>query len=129
MSINLQNYININFLRRQHTIYGVFFCNLICKYAFSTILLIDAHHKLFEAEWRAHSSVNFVTQDNGLVPVRRQSIIWTNAGSLIIVPSEKNGVILTKIKQFSYKKWVSKYFVKNGRNVDSALMLKLLAPQ
>ena len=42
--------------------------------------------KMNEAEWRIYASVNQVAtgSDNGLSPVRRQVIIWTNAGILSI---------------------------------------------
>ena len=38
--------------------------------------------QLIEAEWRIYASLNWVIigSDNGLSPVRRQAIIWTNAG-------------------------------------------------
>ena len=43
---------------------------------------------LIEAEWRIYASLNWVIigSDNGLSPVRRQAIIWTNAGILLIGP-------------------------------------------
>ena len=43
--------------------------------------------------------------DNGLSPGRRQAIIWTNAGILLIGPSGTNfSEILIKILTFSFKK-------------------------
>ena len=43
--------------------------------------------------------------DNGLSPIRRQAIIWTNAGILLIEPlGRKSSEILIKIKKFSFKK-------------------------
>ena len=43
--------------------------------------------------------------DNGLSPVRRQAIIWTNAGILLIGPLGTNfGEILIVIQTFSFKK-------------------------
>ena len=54
-----------------------------------------------------YSSVNRVNtgSDNGLAPIRRQAIIWTNAGLLSIGPSGTNiSEILIKIQNFSFKK-------------------------
>ena len=46
-----------------------------------------------------------ICSDNGLSPIRRQDIIWTNAGSLSIGPLGINFIeILTKIQNFSFKK-------------------------
>ena len=41
-----------------------------------------------EAEWRMYASVKHAAIDsnNGLSPVRRQAIIWTNAALLSIKP-------------------------------------------
>ena len=45
-------------------------------------------NKSIEVEWRIYASVNYVRigSDNGLLPVRRQAIIWTNAAILIMGP-------------------------------------------
>ena len=49
---------------------------------------------LIEAEWRIYASVNkpplLVMADNGLAPDRRQAIIWTNAGILLMAPLGTN---------------------------------------
>ena len=46
-----------------------------------------------------------VGSDNGLSPGRRQAIIWTNAGLLLIVPLGTNfNEILIEILTFSFKK-------------------------
>ena len=47
----------------------------------------DKSYVLF-AEWHIYVSVNYaiIGSDNGLSPVRRQPIIWTNDGSLSIRP-------------------------------------------
>ena len=43
--------------------------------------------------------------DNGLLPARRQAIIWTNAGILLIWPLRRNfNEILIGIQTFSFKK-------------------------
>ena len=55
-----------------------------------------------------HICVNNLTithSDNGLSPGRRQAIIWTNAGILLIWPVGKNfSEILIEIHTFSFKK-------------------------
>ena len=51
------------------------------------------------------SKLTIMGSDNGLSPGRRQSIIWTNAGILLIEPLRTNlGEILIKIHIFSFKK-------------------------
>ena len=51
------------------------------------------------------SNVTIIGSDNGLSPGRRQAIIWTNAGILVIRPFGTNfSEILIKIHTFSFKK-------------------------
>ena len=46
-----------------------------------------------------------IGSDNGLLPGRRQAIIWTNAGILLIGPLKANfSDILIEIQTFSFKK-------------------------
>ena len=62
---------------------------------------------LIEGEWRIYTSLNWVIigSDNGLSPVRRQAIIWTNAWILLIGPLGTNfSEILIEIQTFSFKK-------------------------
>ena len=54
-----------------------------------------------------HICVNELTilgPDNSLSPGRRQAIIWTNAGILLIEPVTKISEILIEIHTFSFKK-------------------------
>ena len=61
---------------------------------------------LIEAEWLIYASVQHanIASDNGLLSVRWQAIIWTNAAILSIRPK---GIyfseILFKIQKFSFK--------------------------
>ena len=49
--------------------------------------------------------INIIVSDNGLSPERRQAIIWTNAGILLIGPLGTNfSDIFTGIQTFSFKK-------------------------
>ena len=49
--------------------------------------------------------LSIIDSDNGLSPVRRQAIIWTNAGMLLIGPLGTNfSEILIEILTFSFKK-------------------------
>ena len=60
-----------------------------------------------EAEWRIYASLNWVIigSDNGLSPVRRQAIIWTNAPILLIGTLGTNfSEILGEIHSFSFSK-------------------------
>ena len=51
------------------------------------------------------SKLTIIGSDNGLSPERRQAIIWTNAGILLIGPSGTNfSEILIEIQTFSLKK-------------------------
>ena len=51
------------------------------------------------------SNLTIIGSDNGLAPTRRQAIIWTNAGMLLIGPLGINfSKILIKIQTFSSKK-------------------------
>ena len=71
------------------------------------------------------SDLTSFDSDNGLSPGRRQAIIWTNAGILLIGPLETNfSEILITIMIFSLKKMRSK--VSSGKRQPSCLGLKLL---
>ena len=51
------------------------------------------------------SKLTSINSDNGLLPGRRQAIIWTNAGILLIGPLGTNfSEILFEIHPFSFKK-------------------------
>ena len=51
------------------------------------------------------SKLTIIGSDNGLLPGRRQAIIWTNAGILLIGPVGTNfSEILIEIYTFSFKK-------------------------
>ena len=51
------------------------------------------------------SKLTIIGSDNGLSPDRRQAIIWTNAGILLIRPLGTNfSEILIEILKFSFKK-------------------------
>ena len=57
--------------------------------------------------WHLQASVQHtnIGSDNGLSPVRRQAIIWTNAAILSIRPQETYFIeILFKIQKFSFKR-------------------------
>ena len=75
-----------------------------------------------------HICVNKLTiigSDNGLSPGRRQAIIWTNAGILLIGPLETNfSEILIRIQAFSFKKMHLK--MSSGKWRPSCLGLNVL---
>ena len=79
-----------------------------------------------EIEWRIYASVNYtiIDSDNGLSPGRRQAIIWTNAGVLLIGPLEANfSEILIDIYTFSFKKNLLKMSSGNDGHFGSAWIL------
>ena len=71
------------------------------------------------------SKLTIIGSDNGLSPVRRQTIIWTNAGILLIGTLERNvSVILSEIPAFSFKKMYLK--VSSGKWRSCCLGLNVL---
>ena len=47
---------------------------------------INLFNPCIEAEWCIYASVNYaiIGPDNGVLPLRRQAIVWTNAGIWLI---------------------------------------------
>ena len=80
--------------------------------------------------WVTHICVNKPTtigSDNGLSPGRRQAIIWTNAGILLIGPLGTNFCeILIEIYKFSFKKMHLK--MSSGKWRPFCLGLNVLRP-
>ena len=70
-------------------------------------------------------NLTIIGSDNGLSPGRRQAIIWTNAGILLIGPLGTNfSEILIKIIPFAFKKMRSN--VSSGKCRPSCLGLNVL---
>ena len=62
------------------------------------------------------SKQTIIGSDNSLSPGRRQAIIWTNAGRLLIRPLETNfNEMLIKILTFSFVKMLLKVSSAKGR--------------
>ena len=54
-----------------------------------SVVFLNLRFLLIEAEWRIYMSVKTsIGSDNGVSPGRRQAIIWTNSGILLIRPAE-----------------------------------------
>ena len=71
------------------------------------------------------SRLTSIGSDNGLSLGRRQAIIWTNAGILLIGPIEKNfSEILIAIQIFSFKKMHLK--MSSGKCLPFCLSLNML---
>ena len=71
------------------------------------------------------SKFTIIGSDNGLLPGRRQAIIWTNVGILLIGPLGTNfREMLTKIYKFSFKKMHLKML--SGKWWPFCLFLELL---
>ena len=69
--------------------------------------------------------LTIIGSDNGLLPGRRQAIIWTNAGILLIGPLRTNlNEILIEIHAFSFKKMHLK--MSSGKWQPSCLGLNVL---
>ena len=69
------------------------------------------------------SKLTIIGSDNGLPPDRRQAIIWTNVGLLLIGPWGTNfSEIFIEILTFSFKKMRLKMSSANGVYVVSASM-------
>ena len=70
------------------------------------------------------SNLATIGSDNGLSPGRRQAIIWTNVGILLIEPlgTNFNNEILIEIHIFLFKKSTSKCRLENGGHFVSASM-------
>ena len=108
--------------------YGYVLCVLcIC----AMIMFGDNKHNLSWVEFThwgrvTHicvSKLTIIGSDNGLSPDRRQAIIWTNPGLLLIGPFETNSSeILIGIHAFSFKKIYLKLRLRNGVHFVSASM-------
>ena len=71
------------------------------------------------------SKLTIIGSDNGLSPDRRQAIIWTNAGLLLIGPLGTNfSEILIEILTFSFKKM--RFKVSSGKRRPFCLGLNVL---
>ena len=67
--------------------------------------------------------LTIIDSDNGLSPGRRQAIIWTNAGILLIGPLGTNFIeILIGIQTFSLKKCTWRCRLRNGVHFVSVSM-------
>ena len=60
------------------------------------------------------SILSIIASDNGLLPVRRQAIIWTNAGIFLIGPVQTSLKYLLKFIHFHSRRSVSKYRPENS---------------
>ena len=85
---------------------------------------------LFWQGWMTHIRISkrtIIGSDNGLAPARRQAIIWTNAGILLITPLGTNfSEILIEIYIFSFKKMHWK--MSSGKWRPFCLGLNVLTP-
>ena len=70
-------------------------------------------HGLTHYGWVTHlyiSKISIISSDNGLLPGRRQAIIWTDAGILLIQTSVKSQA---KFIHFHSRKCIWKYLLEN----------------
>ena len=77
-------------------------------------------------DWGTHicvSKLTIIGSDNGLLPSRRQAIMWTNYGMLSIGPWGTNlSEIFIEIQTFSLRKCIWKCCLENGGHFVSASM-------
>ena len=67
------------------------------------------------------SKLSIIVSDNGLSPGRRQAVVWTNAGMLLIGPLATNfSEIWSKFKHFHSRKSILKCRLENGGHFVSA---------
>ena len=81
--------------------------------------------KSTEAEWRLYASINngIIGSNNVLSPVRRQAIIWTNAGLLLTAPLGTNfNEISIRFQQFHSRKCIWICRLRNVGHLFSASM-------
>ena len=105
-------------------------CFLHSQYLAVDILAMQGARKLTHWGRVMHiwvSKLTIIGSDNGLSPDRRQAIIWTNAGLLIIGPLGTNfSEILIEVLTFSFKKMRLK--VPSVKRRPFCLGLNVLAP-
>ena len=86
-------------------------------------------YQLIEVEWVTDiwvSKITIIGSDNGLSPGRRQAIIWTNAGILLIGPLGTNfSEILINIITFHYRKCIWKCRLQNGSRFSPTSMCQI----
>ena len=107
--------------------------NFYCRYIYSQ-KCIGGQHYWQSQHWLTHwgrvthicvGKLTIIGSDNGLSPGRRQAIIWTNAGILLIGPLRTNfSEILSEINSFSFKKMRLK--MSSGKWRPSCLGLNVL---
>ena len=82
-------------------------------------------NELTHCDWVMHICISKLTtigSDNGLSPGRRQAIIWTNAGILLIGPLVTNfSEISIKIYTLSFKKMHLKILETGGHFVSASM--------
>ena len=106
---NHANEIRLNFYKVVITIaYCFWFSRLSMQNCFGEHVYLFLHSIISQplthwCRWRIYASLNWVTfgSDNGLSPIRRHAIIWTNEGmSLIGLLGTNFNEILIKIQTF-----------------------------
>ena len=101
-----------------NAVYSVWMVLNCCQYCY--ILLLESHVHWWEINVMILSSV---CASQGIISSRRQAIIWTNAGILLIGPLGTNfNEILIKIHKFSFKKIHFKCCLENGGHLVLASM-------
>ena len=96
-------------------------CNRFCSVSFCVSQKHTVHSHWSRVTHICVSKLTIIGSDNGLSPCRRQAIIRTNAGILLIGLWGTNcSEILIKINIFSLKQCIWKYRLENGDHYVSA---------
>ena len=106
----------------------IFVCIKLCIFSYFSLALCFPCSRLTHWGRVTHicvSKLTIIGSDNGLSPVRRQAIIWTNAGILLIGPLGTNfSEIIIEIYIFSFRKMHIKML--SGKWRPSCLGLSVL---
>ena len=103
-------------------------CYCSCKLCVD--YFVNRNRYIIEAGCNMYASVRgaIIGSDNGLSPVRRQAIIWTNAGLLLFRPMETNfREISIKWKSFHWRKCVRRCRLQNGNHFSRPQLVKYIA--
>ena len=123
MSEGLQTIFQNQFWWMKNFTFDKNFTELSSKILTDKVLFrVKAWHQIGEkphwgrATHKCISKLTIIGSDNGLSPGRRQAIIWTNDGILLIRPLGTNfSEVLSKIHTFSFKKMHLKTSSAKGR--------------
>ena len=124
----VKGWTSMTYWRKRCTMHLSFYFSFVHQLYFSLFLIVFTH--LIHWGRVTHICVSNQTitgPDNGLSPGRRQAIIWTNAGILLVIPLGTNfSEILIEIHTFSFTKMHLK--MSSGKWQPFCLGLNMFTP-